>query len=70
LLAKSNCFAKTLTLPFEKINWNHLLTFLFQIYLMKWLIINILCLPAVTRDNKDPGSRGTPIELLKYAGKM
>jgi len=70
LLAKSNCFAKTLTLPFEKIYWNHLLTFLFQIYLMNWLIINILCLPAVTTDNKDPGPRGPQIVLLKYGGKM
>jgi hypothetical protein len=37
---------------------------------MNWLIINILCLPAVPRGNKDPGSRGIPIELLKYGGKI
>ena len=28
-----------------------------------------MCLPAITRGNKDPGSRGIPIELLKYGGK-
>lgn len=37
---------------------------------MNWLIINILCLPAVTTDNKDPGPRGPQIVLLKYGGKM
>jgi hypothetical protein len=26
-------------------------------------------MPVVTRRNKDPGSRGIPIELLKYGGK-
>ena len=36
---------------------------------MNWLIIIILCLPAVTRGNKDPGSGVIPIELLKYGGK-
>ena len=36
---------------------------------MNWLIINILCLPVVTRGNKDAGSGVIPNELLKYGAK-